>query len=727
MGKKVEFIEQSEHSECGITSVTMVLNNLGKKVNLSQLRDLYGVPKGGNTLFHLKSIFREFGVDTVGLKIDSLDFFEENNRPCVLFWDKKHYVVFERKTKNKIIIVDPALGRKKYSFDEFWEHFSLFGLVVTGVEEDFELPVEEEKPQNILFNILKTQRGRLVGLIALTLAVQGLGMGIPIVTQRLVDNHVDISQKLTHMNILALVGLVFISYYALQVSRNLIITKFQIFFDKNLMTSFMKKIMVLPLNFFVNRSTGDLIFRSNLTTYIQQILSSQLVTTVIDVIFVFAYFTLMLSYSVQLTMITLVAIAVIIISSLINSKKFQALTDQELILHSRVHRTLVELFEGMETVKSIGAEKQFYDSWEKNFDEQLDVQMKKSRTTGWIGNIAGTTQFILPILITGLGVYGLTNRTLTIGELISFSSISMSFVIPIVTLLGSYSQLLVLRSYFGKLSEILEQKSVIDDERTVEIAGYNTMELKDVNFQYSKFEPAILSNINLRIGEKEKVAIVGPSGSGKSTLLKVIAGLYAPTDGQVLLNGENISEIKQASVREKISVVNQNPTIFNLSLRDNILMNSEGVAEEVFLQAAQDSRVEEITKLLPMGYETLISEGGMNLSGGQMQRIAIARAMVKQPELMLMDEPTSALDNISENYIMNRIKDYECPCVVVSHRLNTIQHFDRVIVMNEGKIVEEGHHDELMKNKGLYSYIYSGNLEDSDVAEDESEGEMAVG
>lgn len=176
----------------------------------------------------------------------------------------------------------------------------------------------------------------------------------------------------------------------------------------------------------------------------------------------------------------------------------------------------------------------------------------------------------------------MTNRSLSIGELISFSSISMSFVIPIVTLLGSYSQFLVLRSYFGKLSEILEQKAVIDDDRTVEIEGYDTIELKNVNFQYSKFEPAILSDINLKIGEKEKVAIVGPSGSGKSTLLKVLAGLYAPTNGEVLLNGENITEIKQESVRKKISVVNQNPTIFNLSLRDNILMNSEGVDEEVF-------------------------------------------------------------------------------------------------------------------------------------------------
>ena len=225
----------------------------------------------------------------------------------------------------------------------------------------------------------------------------------------------------------------------------------------------------------------------------------------------------------------------------------------------------------------------------------------------------------------------------------------------------------------------------------------------------------VLKDINLKIGKNEKIAIVGPSGSGKSTLVKLIAGLYSPSNGQVLVNGKNMNELKQESIRSKISVVNQNPAIFNMSLKDNILMNKEGISDEQFLKAVDDAKVAEIIQSLPMGYMTQISEGGLNLSGGQMQRIAIARAIVKKPELIIMDEPTSALDNISENYIMNRVKEYEFPCVVVSHRLNTIQHFDRVIVMHQGRIVEEGNHEKLMKKQGLYSYIYSGNIEIGDI------------
>ena len=306
--------------------------------------------------------------------------------------------------------------------------------------------------------------------------------------------------------------------------------------------------------------------------------------------------------------------------------------------------------------------------------------------------------------------------------MISFNSIASASVTPIITIMSAYSSIMLLKSYFGKLSEILEQKVLTDDRKSEFDEPYESIELRDVSFQYSRFEDEVLKNINLTIGKNEKIAIVGPSGSGKSTLVKVIAGLYEPSKGEVLINGQNMSDIKQSAVRKKISVVNQNPAIFNMSLKDNILMNNENVDDKEFMKAVEDARVNEIVQTLPMGYQTLISEGGMNLSGGQMQRIAIARALVKHPELMIMDEPTSALDNISENYIMNKVKEYDFPCVVVSHRLNTIQHFDRVIVMYQGRIVEEGSHDELMKKRGLYSYIYSGNIENSEI-----EGGLAVG
>ncbi len=722
MRKKVKFVEQSEHSECGITSVTMLLNYFGIHVSLNSLRDKYGVPKGGNTLFHLKSIFQDFGIASSGYRVRDLDFFKENNRPCIVFWDHKHYVVFEHMNFKHMIIVDPAQGRKKYSYKEFSEHFSNMVLVPNEIDRKIADGINQEKEKNVLINLLANQKFKILGVIFFTILIQIFALGIPVITQRVVDNYMILSQEMTVSEIMIVVGIIFGMYYVLQVGRTLIVAHFQNFFERHLMTQFMKKIMALPLNFFVNRSTGDLIFRSNLTTYIQQLLSSQLVTTVIDIIFVVAYLYLMVRYSLQLTIVSMGGILIIVVSSFLNTRRYQALTDKELILHSKVHRTLVELFEGMETVKSIGAEKQFYEDWEKNFSEQLKVQMSKNRATGFIGNISTATQFTMPLMIIGVGIYGISSGALSVGELISFNAVATAFVTPIITIMGAFSSLMLLRSYFGKLSEILEQKITTDDEKETLSEPYNSIELRNVSFQYSTFEKPILNNINLTIGKNEKVAIVGPSGSGKSTLVKVLSGLYSPSEGEVLLNGKNMKQLSQSTIREKVSMVNQNPAIFNMSLRENILMNKTDVKDELFHKAVDDARVDEIIQTLPMGYETLISEGGMNLSGGQMQRIAIARAIVNQPELMVMDEPTSALDNISENYIMNRVKEYDFPCIVVSHRLNTIQHFDRVIVMYQGNIVEEGSHDELMKKQGLYSYIYSGNLNIN-----KWRGEQAVG
>lgn len=722
MRRKVKFIEQSEHSECGITSVTMLLNYFGIHVSLNSLRDKYGVPKGGNTLFHLKSIFQDFGISSSGYKVLDLDFFKENNRPCILFWDHKHYVVFERMSVTHMIVVDPAQGRKKYSYKEFLEHFSNMVLVPNEIDKKIADGIKQEKEKNVLINLLADQKFKILGVLFFTILIQIFALGIPVITQRVVDNYMILSQEMTVSEIMIVVGIIFGMYYVLQVGRTLIVAHFQNFFERHLMTQFMKKIMALPLNFFVNRSTGDLIFRSNLTTYIQQLLSSQLVTTVIDIVFVVAYLYLMVRYSLQLTIVSMGGIFIIVVSSFLNTRRYQALTDKELILHSKVHRTLVELFEGMETVKSIGAEKQFYEDWEKNFSEQLKVQMSKNRATGFIGNISTATQFTMPLMIIGVGIYGISSGTLSVGELISFNAVATAFVTPIITIMGAFSSLMLLRSYFGKLSEILEQKITTDDEKETLNEPYNSIELRNVSFQYSTFEKPILKNINLKIGKNEKVAIVGPSGSGKSTLIKVLSGLYTPSEGEVLLNGKNMKQLSQSAIREKVSMVNQNPAIFNMSLKENILMNKTDIPDELFHKAVDDARVDEIIQTLPMGYETLISEGGMNLSGGQMQRIAIARAIVNQPELMVMDEPTSALDNISENYIMNRVKEYDFPCIVVSHRLNTIQHFDRVIVMYQGNIVEEGSHEELMKKQGLYSYIYSGNLNVNKLR-----GEQAVG
>lgn len=708
MKQRIPIVEQNEHSECGLTSVCMILNYFKIKEDLNSLRDKYGVPKGGNTLLDLQEICSHYGISTKGVRIKDYSYFKSLKNPCICFWNKRHFVVFEKVAKNKIIIIDPAQGKKILSYEEFTQHFS--EVILEVVEVPNKIPEKKKnKSWEVLQVILKTQKLKIGLLILLTLFAQCFSLLVPLLTTTLVDNMSLLAQNENILLFFVLVLIIlFFSNYLLQVSRGLIIAKFQKNFEKSLMKKFMKKVMELPLKFFVNRSTGDLIFRSNLTTYIQQILSQQMITTGIDLIFLVVYLSLMIYYSQRMALLTVVTTLIIAAFSIVNSRKLRSVADREMLSQSKVQNNLVELFEGMETIKSLGMEEHFYTTWENNFSQQLDIQEEKGRYSSWIGSISTSIQFVLPFLITSFGILEVQQQRLTIGELVSFNSLALSFLAPIITLLSSFSSLLMLKSYFRKINDVFLQKTNRIKKENRVIETFNKLELENVSFRYSYFEKYLIKNLNLTIEHGEKVAIVGPSGSGKSTLLKLISGMYTATDGRVEINGVDVNSIERNSLNKEIAVVNQTPAIFNTTLYENLVLKNESVAVTKFNDAITKSRVDEIIKDMPLGFETQISEGGMNLSGGQKQRISIARALIKEPSLLILDEPTSSLDNISDNFIMNNIINDVTPCIVVSHRLNTIKHFDRIIVMDKGHIVEDGQHSELMAKKGLYHKLYSG-------------------
>ncbi|ALS35956.1 ABC-type bacteriocin/lantibiotic exporter with double-glycine peptidase domain [Enterococcus rotai] len=706
MTKKIPFTEQSEHSECGLACTAMVLNYYDDNVTLSHLRDVYGVPKGGNTLTNLNQILLDRGIETKAIRVLDLEILEEQTTPTICFWEERHYVVLEKLTAKEATILDPASGRKKIKRAEFQESFSNIALIITDVDVTI---TQRKKQKNatwtILKDILSDQKAKVALFIVLTLLIQMVTIAIPRLTQTIIDNSTAAVSNIFQIG--STIAILFIAYYLLQVARGLVLIVLENLFDLTLMKAFMKKIIHLPLRFFVNRSTGDLIFRANLSVIIQQIMSQRMLTISVDFLFVFIYLILMVNLSASLTLIAIFGAFLMGAISVVNSKRVQSITNKELIAQSKVQRILVELFEGMETVKSSGSENQFYSKWRKEFKNQIMLRAEKNRFSTWVRTIQTSIQFILPIILIYVGLFQVTKGQVTLGELISFNALSGAFIAPIVTVFDSYTEFLLLRSYFGKLNEILEAKEnprlAIEGEK---VTAIDSVTVEDVSFKYSYFEEDILHSVSFNIEPGDKVAIVGKSGSGKSTLLKLLAGLYDTTSGQIKFNDIDLKQIDDRSLKNCVSIVNQKPTIFNASLYDNIVLNQDEATDERVEQAIFDSRVDEIIMNLPLGLETQISEGGMNLSGGQMQRISIARALVKETSLLLMDEPTSSLDNISENFIMNRLKTYDFTCIIVAHRLNTIKHFDRILVMDQGEIVEEGTHQELLALEGYYHSIY---------------------
>lgn len=717
--KKMKFIEQNEHSECGLACSAMILNYYKRSISLSELRDIYGVPKGGNTLSNLSAILRDYGIATKAVRVKEPMALADMDAPAICFWDEMHFIVLERMEKHYAIILDPALGRRKISINAFLNNFSSIALMIVETNEHV-IKRKQNSVYQIVKKLLASKKRSLIIFFFLTILSQGVTIMVPQLTEALIDSPAMVSNSILQLVgvVLGLMG----GYYILHVVRGLLINTFQRFFDLSLMREFMKKIVSLPLRFFVNRSTGDLIFRSNLSSLIQQILSQRLITVIVDVLFLFVYIVLMLRISYIQTGAAMVIALLMGIISMFNSRKTQSITDSELIAQSRVQRILVEVFEGIETIKSIGAESEFYDNWETNFKQQVDLTAKKGRYATWIGTAPQAMQFVVPAVLVILGLMQFNAGTMTLGQLVSFNVLVGSFISPVVTIFDCYTEILLIRSYFTKLNEILEAESRRGSLRYAEVlTDIETIELNHVSFKYSHFEEEVLRDISLTLHKNEKIAIVGKSGSGKSTLLKAIANLYDVNEGTIRYNGLLSSQINQESLLSLMSVVTQSPTIFNASLQDNIKMSNKQMTQEQLEMAVQDSRVDEIVRNLPLGMETQISEGGMNLSGGQKQRISIARALGKQPKLLLMDEPTSSLDNISENYIMSRLKQRDFMCIVIAHRLNTIRHFDRIIVMDEGRIVEDGNHETLLAQRGLYYQIYSQTEGGADALETEDE------
>ncbi|RDZ07682.1 peptidase domain-containing ABC transporter [Priestia megaterium] len=707
--RKLKHIEQGEHSECGLACLAMVLQYYKIEGKLSELRDEYGVPKGGFTLLHLSKIARDYGLHSKGMKVPLFKNLKQASFPLIAFWNNKHFVVVAKIRRDKALILDPACGRLWLPLEECMQSFSGFILTFDLEKSKIQTKTHKSKEKNYIVDIIFNKKGIILTLLLVALLTQMIGALIPMSNQWLVDHLSTATQRNYYSFIGISIGICLVLFYLLQLLRGRLITHFQTYFDDAIMSRFIYNLINLPITFFMNRSTGDLIFRSNLNVYIRQILTQRLVTIITDCLFLFVYLFIMMQYSIQLTVITIMFACIIVIVSILNAKKVKEVTDSELIEQSKVQKIVTEMVEGIETIKSVYVGNQFYEKWKVHFNKQLELTQKKNMIMVFLGNIPVSLQFILPITLVWVGIYYININQLTVGELLGINTIALSFITPVVSLANSYTDLILLSSYFSKLEEVTNTTEIQSKSNLIQDTTIDSIALQGVEYKYSTFEDPIVKDINLKILKGQKIAIVGKSGSGKSTLLKLLCGLLKPTNGHLAINDKGSVCYSDSFYEKKVGVVNQHPYIFNMSVKDNIVLNDyqEPKDNARLEQAIIYSDILDIVQGLPLGLLTQVSEGGENFSGGQRQKISIARALYKNPELLIMDEPTSSLDNISEEKIMDYLIRNDQTLVVAAHRLNTIRTFDRIIVMNEGEIVEEGTHHELIKQKGYYYNIYS--------------------
>jgi len=466
-----------------------------------------------------------------------------------------------------------------------------------------------------------------------------------------------------------------------------------------------KKLLMLPYSYFELRSAGDILYRLNCTTAIKELLSTQVVSGIIDVgsivivcVYMFNKSLLLACASVLFAVIEFALIALVY-------PKLQESVDIENVEKTRAYSRQVEAITAISAVKMAGLEEEVYKGWHSIFLTAVRRFVRRIRYSYLQTIVTESIQMFAPIFVLLIGLFLFMNNLISLGEAIAFQTISQMFFRFIASVYGSFTQFLVAGSFVKRVNEIWEKETPNECGKLVkEISG--NIKLTNLSFSYSKNTKRALTNINMEVGAGEKVAIVGPSGSGKSTLGKIIVGLFQPTEGNVYIDGLNYKEYEKKALLKQMGIVPQDGILFNKSIMENILLGNEKAEEALVYEAAQVARIDEEIESLPMKYHTVVSDLGQNFSGGQRQRILIARALVNKPKVLVFDEATSSLDTINEAKISEYLSKQGCTRIIIAHRLSTIMDSDMIYVMNQGEIIACGKHEELLSKCELYNKLY---------------------
>ncbi|MEI2398667.1 MULTISPECIES: peptidase domain-containing ABC transporter [Paenibacillus] len=701
---KTPFVEQMLQTECGVCCISMVAGKYKVHKTLRELRNMAGIGRDGVTMYTMRSMATRLGFEAKVFRAE-LHQLVGLQLPVIVHWEENHYVVVDKIGKNSVKIIDPAVGRCTMSFEQFQKSYNSVVLEM--------IPTEQVVPQkkasvwgkflNYLMEIPKN-----VALVLVMAIIYQLGtLGMPILVQYLIDNIIT-ANKVQLLSVFMLsVILLTIVQGSVQFFRGKFIIVLNNMLDKRMMQHFFSHILQLPYQFFQLRSFGDLLFRSSSLRVIREMLSSRLVLGLLDISAITFITIYMLNKSLILTL-TVIGLSLLNLLVLILTKRrLKEVNQNEIQKTSQLQSYQTEFLYGIFGIKTAGIEKETYSRWSSFLDQLIHAYRNKEGFMNLIASISGTLQMISPLLVLWIGATQVFNKQLSLGELIAFYSLSNNFFGMSSSIVQTINAFLLTGAYLERVQDVLDEplEHTDDDKEIIEDFQGNIL-LQNVSFRYSEHSELVVKDINLDISSGQKIAIVGQSGAGKSTLAKLILGLYMPSEGSILFDRKDIRELNLSALRKQIGVVPQDASLFNRSIKDNIAVYNENVSMENIEDVTKMSEIYEDIVRMPMGFNTMISELGMNISGGQRQRIALARALLNKPSLMLLDEATSSLDHQNEKRIDLFLRKLQCTRIVIAHKLTTIMDSDLIIVMEDGGIVARGTHQELLKTSEFYKEFY---------------------
>lgn len=708
---KVPVIMQMEALECGAASLAMVLAYYGKWIPLEQVRYDCGVSRDGSNARNVLRAARSYGLTAKGYRYEPAELKTKGKFPCIIHWNFNHFVVLNGFKGNKAVLNDPARGTYTVPMKTFDESFTGICLMFEPSEEF----VPGGKPQSV-FGFAKKRlkgAGAAIAFVTMTTIISSLiGIISPafsrifldrLLTGRNPDWVVPFVIALAGMSVIQLIVAWIQSVYSLKINGKLSMVG---------NSTFMWQVLRMPMDFFSQRMAGDIQGRQSSNASIASGLVETFAPLLLNAGMMIFYLVVMIRYSLMLTLIGLASVLINFGLSTVISKKRINITRVQMRDAGKLAGATVAGIEMIETIKASGAEDGYFEKWAGYQASVNTQQVKFQKLNEVLGLLPSLVSSLCSTAVLMLGVYLAMQGEFTVGMIMAFQGFLSSFTAPAESIISAGQTIQEMRTEMERVEDVMKYPVDVQNDAPVdENAEYDKLsgciEMKNVTFGYSRLAEPLITDFNLSLKTGSRVAFVGASGCGKSTLSKLISGLYKPWSGEILFDGKRIDEIDRSVFTGSLAVVDQDIILFEDTIANNIKMWDTSIEDFEMIMAARDAQLHEDIMQREGGYQYKLTEGGKDFSGGQRQRMEISRVLAQDPTIIILDEATSALDAKTEYDVVNSIKNRGITCIVVAHRLSTIRDCDEIVVLDGGRVVERGTHEELMRLGGAYTQLVS--------------------
>jgi len=701
--RRVPIIRQAGLSDCGPACLAMTLRYFRKQVSFEEVKQLVAPSQRGSSLLTLAQAAEYYNLVATPVRLLVAEL-HQAPQGSILHWDDSHYVVLDRCSRRSIVVVDPAIGRRRLSRKEAARHLSGHALVME-IGDHFEVTAEPSRRIARFITQARSGISPLAGLILLSLLMPVFALAGPYLTNVVVDRVIPTrNYSLLVVTLFGLCGFVLFQAASAFV-RSRLMLQLRSLIDTRVTQQFVEHLLSLSVPFFQRHSTGDLLARIYSNSSVRGLITSLVLSGLLDVAMVIIYVGILAVRSAPLAVVVGLLASAQIALLFFSRRRRASFAAENLRVQANNQTFDIEMLLAMETVKAMGAEDDLGLRWRRQYTSMRELLVKQGRFESWHDALQVAARMSSPMILLSIGASHVMVGDMTLGEMLALNVIAGGLLGPLTGLAGILASSQNVGRQLERLEDVLATPHETIHYGNQRPALNGEITLRKVSFRYSPLLPWVFRDVDLAIRAGSTVVITGTTGCGKSTLARLMLGLYLPTDGSIDIDGHVLRSLDVGWFRRQLGVMTQAPQLFTDTVAYNISLNRPGIVRDDVVWAARTAGIDEFVLSLPHGYETVLTGRGAALSGGQHQRLALARALVSRPKILLLDEATSQLDATTEYSIWSKVTALGCTVIAISHRPNLFERADMVVLLESGRILDSGAPHELVRRSLRYREI----------------------